>query len=475
MSSSSPEVFLQNLPAPSTHPLPAVPTGPNVRASVASSITPGVFDPRTFAETSIPTNFGPDKVHTWSFGFERELTKNSAIEVRYAGNHGQDLFQSLNANPLISKLAADFPSLIPAGVTPCATSQLVGPGASAAIGRVHCDEGILRTRNNTGKSNYNGLQAEFRATNLFKQLTIRTGYTFSKNLDNVSEIFSTFSGANSNAFAQNNLNPQGEYGFSGLDIPHQWTILFTEEFPMFKEQHGFIGHLLGGWGVSANYVLASGQRYTPSQVFISEFSAKDYFDAGFFNTFNGGAEPAHPFIGNLKAPATSVGIYAADACSVFASFGTAPVCTLPANTLVSLNALNSSAAGLNDASGNPLPAVIVQNNQVRFIANGGEADKIFGTPFGNAARNIVTDAITNTANASIFKRVKLGEHTSFEFHATALNFLNHPNFQSIDPFLEDAGLFSAGTGFGDPRVTNTTVPGSNGGTRRISVGGTFRF
>ncbi|HEX4605030.1 MAG TPA: hypothetical protein VH724_13610, partial [Candidatus Angelobacter sp.] len=475
MSSSSPEVFLQNLPAPRTHPLPAVPTGPNVRASVASSITPGVFDPRTFAETSIPTNFGPDKVHTWSFGFERELTKNSAIEVRYAGNHGQDLFQSLNANPLISKLAADFPSLIPAGVTPCATSQLVGPGASAAIGRVHCDEGILRTRNNTGKSNYNGLQAEFRATNLFKQLTIRTGYTFSKNLDNVSEIFSTFSGANSNAFAQNNLNPQGEYGFSGLDIPHQWTILFTEEFPMFKEQHGFIGHLLGGWGVSANYVLASGQRYTPSQVFISEFSAKDYFDAGFFNTFNGGAEPAHPFIGNLKAPATSVGIYAADACSVFASFGTAPVCTLPANTLVSLNALNSSAAGLNDASGNPLPAVIVQNNQVRFIANGGEADKIFGTPFGNAARNIVTDAITNTANASIFKRVKLGEHTSFEFHATALNFLNHPNFQSIDPFLEDAGLFSAGTGFGDPRVTNTTVPGSNGGTRRISVGGTFRF
>ena len=53
---------------------------------------------------------------------------------------------------------------------------------------------------------------------------------------------------------------------------------------MFKEQHGFIGHMLGGWGVSANYVLASGQRYTPSQVFISEFSANDYFDAGFYNS-----------------------------------------------------------------------------------------------------------------------------------------------------------------------------------------------
>ena len=483
MSSSSPEVFLQNLPAPDTHPLPVVPTGPNVRASVAPSITKGVFDPRSFNETSLAPNFGPDKVHSWSFGFERELSKNSAIEVRYAGNHGQNLFQSLNANPRISALAKDFPNLIPAGITPCPLGTVVpGPGQSdtqnqLGAGRVHCDQGILRTRNNTGKSNYNGLQAEFRANNLFKQLTIRTGYTFSKNLDNVSEIFSTFGGANSNAFAQNNLNQSGEYGFSGLDIPHQWTILLTEEFPMFKEQHGVVGHLLGGWGVSANYVLASGQRYTPSQVFISEFSAKDYFDANFYNAFNGGAEPAHPFIGNLSAPATSVGIFAADACNVFGSGtgGPEPVCNIPGTTLISLNALNASGAGLFDGLGKPIAAVPVQQNQVRFIANGGQADKIFGTPFGNAGRNIVTDAITNVANASIFKRIKFSERASFEFHATALNVLNHPNFQSIDPFLEDAGLFSGGTGFGDPRVTNTTVPGTNGGTRRVTIGGTFRF
>ena len=27
-----------------------------------------------------------------------------------------------------------------------------------------------------------------------------------------------------------------------------------------------IGHMLGGWVVNANYVLASGQRYTPAQL-----------------------------------------------------------------------------------------------------------------------------------------------------------------------------------------------------------------
>jgi hypothetical protein len=51
---------------------------------------------------------------------------------------------------------------------------------------------------------------------------------------------------------------------------------------------------------------------------------------------------------------------------------------------------------------------------------------------------------------------------------------------SIDPFLEDAGLFASGTGFGDPRVTDTFVTG-NGPTpavfasRKLVFGGTIRF
>ena len=85
------------------------------------------------------------------------------------------------------------------------------------------------------------MQTEFRANNLFKQLTIRTGYTFAKNLDNVSEIFATFGGATTVPFAQNPFNTtSGERSFSGLDIPHQWTITATEELPFFKEQHGFM-------------------------------------------------------------------------------------------------------------------------------------------------------------------------------------------------------------------------------------------
>jgi len=56
-----------------------------------------------------------------------------------------------------------------------------------------------------------------------------------------------------------------------------------------------------------------------------------------------------------------------------------------------------------------------------------------------------------------------------------LNALNHQNFSSVDPFIEDAGLHQSFTGFGDPSTTGSTFPGSNAGTRRINFGGTFRF
>ena len=77
---------------------------------------------------------------------------------------------------------------------------------SAAIGRENCNEGKIRERTNTAYSDYNGLQAEFRTTNLFHQLTMKTNYTWSKTTDNASEIFGTFAGANTVAFSQDPLN-----------------------------------------------------------------------------------------------------------------------------------------------------------------------------------------------------------------------------------------------------------------------------
>jgi hypothetical protein len=365
--------------------------------------------------------------------------------------------------------------LVPAGLTPCPASQAFAP---VAIGRENCNNGVARIRTNTAYSNYNALQLEFRANNLFKQLTIRSGYTYAKNLDNVSEIFSTLGGGNSTFFAQNpanQVNGPGEYSFSGLDYPHTWTILFTEQLPFFKEEHGLAGHLLGGWGISANYQLQSGQRYNPTQLFEAfATAAGNYYDLGYINAF-AGFDTAHTFLGNLSAPQTTVGMYALDICNAYSSSSTPtlgnpsdPVCGLftpaQAGQLFSLNAFNAHGT-----------AVPTTKDQVRFIMNGGEAQTIFGTPFGNTPRNPVQDAITNIASASIIKKIKIAERSSFEFHATLFNVFNHQNFQSVDPITSDAGLNGLGTGFGDPSMTNTAYPGSNNATRRITFYGVFRF
>jgi hypothetical protein len=399
------------------------------------------------------------------------LSKNAAVEARYVGNHGYDLFQTLNANPNIANLFNQFPNLVPAGLTPCPAASAFAP---VAIGRINCNEGIVRQRANTGFSNYNALQTEFRANNLFKQLTIRTAYTFSKTLDNVSEIFSTFGGGNSSFIYQNPANPgfPGEYSFSGLDFPQQWTILFNEQLPFFKEQHGLVGHILGGWSVAANYVVASGQRYTPTQFFAARATGTNFFDTAFTRSFNSSVESARPFLGSLSAPATSVGMYAGDACGLFSFSGTPqhptidPLCAGDPNQLINLTAVGKS--GCESDFTKDCPFVPVQKNQVRFIANTGIAQTVFGTPFGNMPRNPVADAMTQIGNASIYKNIKLGEHASFEFHTTFLNMFNQANFTSIDPILEDAGANGAFNGFGD--VTQT--PSVN---RRIIFGGKLTF
>ncbi len=453
ISTAAPQVFLQTITGANaaSNPIPADPFGPTVRAQLASFLTLGVFDPRRFSQTTISNNFGPQRVHSWSLGIQRELRPNAVLEARYVGNRGTNLFQSINSNPLVSPIVTDFPNALPSGVTPCPAASAVVP---SAVGRVDCNRGVVRERANTSFSNYHGLQLNFRGTNIWKQLTVNTSYTWSKTTDNASEIFGTFGAGGTLAFAQNPLDfNNGEKGLSGLHIPQNWTIAFQEEVPVFRAQQGLLGKLLGGWAISGSYIIASGQPYTPSQFALSAFSGAPYNDVPFNNSFAGTFDVVRPFIGNLSAPVGQVGIFAADACN---NFGVG--CAQPAGTLLSLNEINVNSA-----------ETIVSQNDVRFIVNGQEANNIFGTPFGNAGRNILRNYHTNIANATIFKNTKFGEQVSVRWHVTMTNVFNHPNFTSVDPFIDDAGLTDDQTGFANvrlfPGASSTTTP-----QRRIFFG-----
>ncbi len=268
---------------------------------------------------------------------------------------------------------------------------------------------------------------------------------------------------------------------------------FIEQLPFFREQHGLVGRALGGWTISADYILASGQPYTPTQLgeSVATSAFGNVFDNAFVANFGGG-DSARPFIGSMSAPANTVGIFASDLCRSFFTTSTGAPLTpaadptfsrvaacntllTPANALLSLNSLNIKPGnpqggfltGPGTQPGSQAPLVVTAS-QVRYIINGGASQQLFGTPFGNAPRNGTSDAIQNTANLSVAKGIKLGEHVNFEMRATAVNVLNHFNFASIDPRLEDAGRSSFGLGFANPALT-----AANG--RQFFIGGRLTF
>jgi hypothetical protein len=458
---TSPVVLGDTFSGPGLPGVPASPLGPSVRAAYASLLPIGQLDPRNSPEVTINPHLSPDRVHEWSLGIQRNVIKDAAVEVRYVGNHGQNLFQSINANPSIAGLASAFPSYIPAGDTPCPTASAVVP---AAVGRVNCNTGIQLEVGNTGYSNYNGLQTEFRTSNIFHQLTLRTSYTFSKTMDNVSEIFNTFAGGNSESLAQNPLNVKGrEYSLSGIDFPQTWTLSFVEDVPVMRSQRGMLGHIAGGWALSGTYILQSGQNYTPQQIFINAASSpiEDVaFDQAFNNTV---PDVVRPFLANRRAPVTQVGVFASDACAAFSTApGNGPGCSLPANTLISMNGINNGAV------------TPVTTSQVHFIGNGGESESLFGVPFGDVRRNSVRDYHTDLGNFTLFKNFKFWERATLQWHMTMNNVFNHPNYGNtvpgINTFIESAGAAGAGAAFADPTVQSDANLSCPAGARCVYFG-----
>lgn len=494
VSASTPLVLVASTTNGAAFPLPAVPTGPNVRASASSILPIGTTDPRQDDQSSLSPNFGADKVREWTLGIQRQINPHVVVETRYVGNHGYNLFQQVNANPLVcntdistgtgttgacvSGLSVEFPSLVPKGITPClgAVGSSGGPVVPNGSGRENCNTGLLDEFKNTAYSDYEGWQNEVRVNNLFNQLTLIGNYTWSKTTDNASETYPTGGGGTTDQYAQNPFNiTSAEHGLSGLDFPQQFTLRGYWAVPLYRTQQGLLGHALGGWSVGLGYQLVSGQGYTPSQAALNFLSGGDVFDTAFDTAgFSGNNliidESARPFLGSSSAPVSQVGVFAGDACSFgTAAFGgafAANACALPATTLINMNAYNTTLGATTPPPGNtPIPATAtaVSKSQVRFIVNGKEADAIFGTPFGNTARNSVRDFHTNIANVTVFRTFRFNDRVNLQARLDMLNAFNHPNFTSIDPFIEDAGHAAPFNGFGISQLTGSTPRVIKGG------------
>ncbi|MDT7605440.1 MAG: hypothetical protein QOF61_3437, partial [Acidobacteriota bacterium] len=444
VSTSTPNVFNNtiNNNASLTAPLfrlPASPTGEVVRSNLGSFLQKNTFDPRLLNRTIVGSDFHAPYSEQWSFGVQRQFNKNNVAEVRYVGNHGVGLFQTVNRNPRFDNLfngfnyfgfaMPSFRNLLPQGVAPvtCVNNAATPDNEAACNGRLIAGSGLIRSRENTGKSSYNGLQARYNGR-VMNQFTVGVSYTFSKTLDTASEIFAFGENAiSSNAFDVT----KNERGLSGNDRRHASAVNIIWDVPFFKSQEGFAGKVLGGWQVNAVYNLASGRPYTPSQFLNTLLGNSTYQDNGFTNAFFG-LDSVRPFVGNLQAPRTSVGISDIDAFIFFTED------FVPSPTgFYDLSALNNGGR-----------LVPVSTQDVRYIVNLPGAARFFNNPFGNVLRNSERGPALNQLNLGFFKNTKITEGVRLQLRAELFNALNHPNpgygvageSSLPDTFLEDAGV-----------------------------------
>jgi outer membrane receptor protein involved in Fe transport len=418
-------------------PLPGNPFGDIIRSNASTSgVLPlGKLDPRYLSQTTVAPDFHSPYSEQWSFGIQHQFGRNQVAEARYVGTRGIGLFQNVNDNFFVGPMYNGITNWFGTGINLPSFKQFLPPGVvpqvcvdnpatpfvneSTCNGRIKPQSSITM-RANTANSWYHGLQTRYNARLFKDSLSLGASYTWSKTIDDASEIFA-FDIASANAQNPFCIN-SCEHALSQIDRRHAFSTNFIWEMPWMKQQKGFVGHMLGGWQLNGVFLAVSGEPYTPGQFFNGSV-------LGVGNAYLTSGD--RPFIGNPNADKRLVGISQIDAFLIFDAPLTNP------KGFYSFNEIN--------LNGNFVP---VTPSQVRYIVNLPGAASVFGTPFGDSPRNSLLGPMLNQLNLGLFKHIRISERWNLELRAEAYNFLNHPNpgygingaGYLPDFFVEDAGV-----------------------------------
>ena len=231
-----------------------------------ASLTPPAFSSSlqptqsaTSAVSTISSHLLNPLTHQWNLDIQRELPGGFNVTAAYVGTRGEHLFVNQEFNPF--------------GENP--------------------DFGSVTVRTNGGDSIYHS--GQLLVERPFKHgLLLRGAYTYSKFIDDQSEVFVTSGGSSR---SEDLFNQHSDRGPSAFDRRHRFTLAYLYELPyVHNRSNAFmmvLNAITSGWQSSGTITFSTG---APETV-IDNF---DVNGDGFNND--------RPDLGNPKAPFNSVGI-----------------------------------------------------------------------------------------------------------------------------------------------------------------------
>lgn len=335
-------------------------------------------------------------VQNYYFGVEKQFFHDILLRVNYQGSMGRHLSQLMNLNRYD-------------GMNYNRNLSTTNPGRPNPL------YSGFNYRANNLNSNYNSMVTEVQKR-FSKGLQFQFSFAWSKLMDNGSDLFSgsTTSGQYSQPYYfVSNTHPGLEYGPGAFDHQKNFKVIFTYELPFFKDQHGFLGHALGGWQLSGFYQGYSGH---PIEVYNGR------------GRFRGNARDANGFLENIGGDYNLDGVgndhpnfIGTSASSVY-SHGSPADGIFTDNNLIGCGfpgAQSTNIQACNDNYGVGTPNSL-------FINPAGT-----GIRFGTLGRNLFRGPWFNGLDGALMKNFKITEAVHMQFRFEALNLINHPNFDGI--------------------------------------------
>ncbi len=194
----------------------------------------------------------------YMLSIQRELGKNTVLDVSYVGTQSHHLLVLEEANPgnPAQCIALSDPANLAPGQTPCGPFNesnvfvtAAGPVINGTRGSLGSNFGSDTLETTIGNSNYNSLQVTLRHSS--GPLQLLAAYTYSKSLDQSSNLGEEV----------NPLNPSLSRALSAFDITQNFVVSYNYQLPFARLFHAS-NRLTQGWELSGITRFSTGLPVT---------------------------------------------------------------------------------------------------------------------------------------------------------------------------------------------------------------------